>query len=241
MKKEVQALINRRRARMVPAILGGIALIIVIAMVGLMAAVFSRGPGMDILRTATETVTQTDVPPTATATRVPDTPTPEATPTATDTPGPSPTPTEVVHVVQQGESLFSIAELYRANVCTMMAVNNIADASFLAVGQTLIIPGPDVELPTATPLPTGLPRGARLEYVVQCGDTLESIAAKFDSLGTDIATQNAVTDQTIRIGDTIIVRVNLATATPTQTPTNTQPAPEATETPGGEATPTPTP
>ena len=53
-----------------------------------------------------------------------------------------------------------------------MAVNNIVDASVLAVGQKLLIPGPDTQLPTATPLPTGLPRGAKLDYVVQCGDTL---------------------------------------------------------------------
>ena len=99
-----------------------------------------------------------------------------------------------------------------------MALNNMPDASTLSVGQTLIIPTGNEVLPTATPLPTGLPRGARLEYIVQCGDTLDTIAAKFNSTGTDIAAENDIDDPlSIQIGDVIIVRVNIATPTPTAT------------------------
>ena len=233
MKKEVQALIKRRRARFVPAILAGIAGLILIAIIVLIVAVITRGPALGLIQTATPTpsLTATTRP---TSTEVPVTDTPAETPTATETPGPSPTPTQTVYLVEAGDSLFTIAEKFRANVCLIMAINNIGDPSVLAVGQSLIIPTGDEELPTATPLPTGLPRGARLQYVVQCGDTLDSIAAKFNSTGADIAKENKITDPlSIKIGDVLTVRVNIATPTPTATASNTPV--------GGGATGTPTP
>jgi LysM repeat protein len=241
MKKEVQALLRqrRRRNRVVPAILAGLAGLIVIALIVLVAAVFTRGAGgLAFLASDTPTASLT---PTLrpTNTPVPVTDTPAATPTVTNTPGPSPTPTDVVYVVESGDTLFSIAEQFGANVCLIMAVNNITDPSVLSVGQSLIIPPDDVELPTPTPLPTGLPRGARVEYIVQCGDTLDSIAAKFNSTGEDIASENDIDDPlSIRIGDVLIVRVNIATPTPTATPTLTpEGAAATTETPAPTATP----
>ncbi len=237
MKKEVQALIKRRRARFVPAILAGIAALILIAIVVLIVAVLTRGPALGLLQTATATpsLTATVKP---TATRVPVTDMPAETATASETPGPSPTPTQIVYVVEAGDSLFSIAEKFKANVCLIMALNNIADPSVLAVGQSLIIPIGNEELPTATPLPTGLPRGARLQYVVQCGDTLDTIAAKFNSTGADIAKENKITDPlSIKIGDVLTVRVNIATPTPTATASNTAVGAATTETPAPTNTP----
>ena len=232
MKKEVQALIKRRRARMFPAILAGIALLIIL---GFLVLVFAVIPGMQSLGigvTETPTVTLT-LSPTPTATTPAPTNTPEATPTITQTAGPSPTATQHIYTVEAGNSLFTIAEQFGSNVCLMMALNNILDASALSVGQTLIIPVGDEELPTATPLPTGLPRGARLEYIVQCGDTLDSIAAQFNSTGEDVATENDIDDPlSIQIGDVLIVRVNIATPTATATFTSTPEGAQAfTETP----------
>lgn len=237
MKKEVQALIKRRRARMFPAILAGIALLIIVGFLVLVFAILPgvRSLGIGVTDTPTVTLTVTSSP---TATTPPDTATPEPTATITDTPGPSPTATQHIYTVVEGDSLFTIAAQFGSNVCLMMALNNLADASALSVGQTLIIPTGDEELPTATPLPTGLPRGARLEYIVQCGDTLDSIAAQFNSTGDDIATENEIDDPlSIQIGDVLIVRANIATPTPTGTATNTSVAPAATETPTLQPTP----
>jgi len=217
MKKEVQALIKRRRARFVPAVLLAIAGLILIALVLLAVNFAMRGPGLGIVQTETPTVTATETPRPPTATASP-TFTPGATDTATPTAGPSPTSTEVVYVVQEGDSLFTIAEQYSANVCLIMAVNNLTDPGLLTVGQSLIIPPNDLELPTATSLPTDLPRGARLEYVVQCGDTLELIASYFNSTAEDIAEENEISDPlSIQIGQVLVVRVNLVTPTPTAT------------------------
>ncbi len=223
MKKEVQAMVKRRRARMIPAILLAIAGIIIIGIVLLVVAAISNGPGLGLVRTPTPTASVTPTQ-SATPTTPAPTNTPEATPTETATSGPSPTPTQVVHVVTDGETLFSIAELFKANVCNIMAVNAITDPSVLSVGQTLIIPPADVVIPTATPLPTDVPRGTVFSYVVGCGETLDEIAAKFNSTGTDIAERNDITDPlSIQIGQVLEVRANLATPTPTATGTSTPP------------------
>jgi LysM repeat protein len=208
---------------MFPAILAGIALLIILGFVVLMVAIIPgvRSLGIGVTDTPTVTITATI---TATPTTPAPTDTPAATPTASNTSGPSPTPTQHVYTVAEGDSLFTIAEQFGSNVCLMMAINNIADAGALSVGQQLIIPTGAEELPTATPLPTGLPRGARLEYVVQCGDTLDSIAGQFNSTGVDIATENDIDDPlSIQIGQVLIVRVNIATPTPTATFTSTPP------------------
>lgn len=223
MKKEVQAMVKRRRARLIPAILLGVAGIIVIGIVVLFAAAVANGPGLGLVRTPTPTASVTPTQ-SATPTTPAPTDTPAATPTETVTSGPSPTPTQVVHVVADGETLFSIAELYKANVCNIMAVNNIVDPSVLLVGQTLIIPPADIVIPSATPLPTDVPRGQVFAYVVGCGDTLDEIAAKFNSTGADIAKQNDITDPlSIQIGQVLEVRANIATPTPTATGTSTPP------------------
>lgn len=238
MKKEVQALIKRRRARMFPAILAGIALLIILGFVVLVVAIIprARSLGIGVTDTPTVTITATSTP---TATTPAPTNTAEATPTVTNTAGPSPTATQHIYTVVEGDSLFTIAEQFGSNVCLMMALNSILDASALSVGQTLIIPVGDEELPTATPLPTGLPRGARLEYIVQCGDTLDSIAAQFNSTGADVAAENDIDDPlSIQIGQVLIVRVNIATPTATATFTSTPPGTAAA---AETATGTPTP
>lgn len=85
-------------------------------------------------------------------------------PTPTFTP--SPTPTPVIHVVQQGDTLFGISIEYGVSVDALVSVNGLDENAFLRIGQALVIPL-DVEeaqssavvpadrmiLPTPTPLP----------------------------------------------------------------------------------------
>jgi LysM repeat protein len=227
MKKEVQALIHRRRARLVPAILAGMAGLILVGGLLLVINFFTRGPGQTILRTATPT-------PTLTFTPAPPTPTPTDTFTPappTDTPGPSPTPTPVTVTVNLGDTLFGIAQEYSVDLCELMVFNQITDPALVSVGAVITIPVGGVLLPTPTPLPTTIvnQRGARIQYVVQCGDTLQSIAAKFNSTAEDIAQRNKITDpNSIQPGQVLEVRINIATPTPAPAATNTSPPPSAT-------------
>jgi LysM repeat protein len=218
MKKEVQVLLKRRRARAVPAILAGMAGLILVGGLLLVINFFTRGPGQAILRTPTPT-------PTLTFTPAPPTPTPPDTSTPvppTVTPGPSLTPTPVTYTVNSGDTLFDIAKKYSVDQCELMAFNQITDPALVSVGSVITIPVGGVELPTPTPLPTGIvnQRGARIQYVVQCGDTLQSIAAKFNSTADDIAKRNKITDpNTIHPGQVLDVRLNIATPTPAPTAT----------------------
>lgn len=230
MKKEVQALLKRRRSprSAMPAIFAGCAVLVILLMVFILVATFTSEAGQALFRgTSTPTITATSTAPPATATPSL-TFTPAATSTTTETPGPTPTRGPQTYEVQSGDTVFGIATEFGVDFCLLMAVNSITDPANLAIGTALIIPGDDTVLPSPTPLPP-LARGARIKYIVQCGDTLETIASKFNSTPEDIASTNKITDPlSIQIGQELDVRVNLVTPTPTLAATAT-------------VTPTPTP
>jgi len=77
-----------------------------------------------------------------TTTNVTATPAVTATFRPTHTPAPTPTATPImaVHVVQSGESLWSIARQYGVAVDDLILVNNLVDPSHLRVGTKLLIP-----------------------------------------------------------------------------------------------------
>ena len=71
----------------------------------------------------------------------------------------------VVHTVQPGETLDSIAFSYGKTREELLAINNIADPRIIQIGQEIIISLPPTPTPTATPVgaeltaaaPTGIP------------------------------------------------------------------------------------
>lgn len=211
--KSARALVKRRRARFVPIILAGVAGLLCVGLVWVGYMFFTSGPGAQWFATSTPTVTATLTPsqtPTITLT-----PTETVIPTETATLGPSPTPTPVIYVVQDGDTLFSIGAQFQVNFLDIIAANNLTTDSVF-VGQQLIIPVGGIERPTATPIPSNLPRATRIEYVVQLGDTLEVIAAQFNSTVADIQLRNDnVTNAELQAGQVLIIRVNLVTPVPT--------------------------
>lgn len=87
------------------------------------------------------------------------------------------------HVVKEGETAESIAELYGVTVEELLATNEVADPSQLVTGMTLVIPvaeemeaAPAAETPgTSAPATSG-----QATYVVQLGDTLDTIATALE-------------------------------------------------------------
>jgi LysM repeat protein len=79
-----------------------------------------------------------------------------------------PAPDGTVHIVQWGDTLYSIARYYGATVEAIVAVNGLSNPDYIYVGQQLLVPlgGP-------------MPPGPGSTYVVQWGDTLYSIALRF--------------------------------------------------------------
>lgn len=189
-----------------------------------------------------------------------DTPTPTLTFTPTVTPPPSETPTITLtptetststpsapftYTVQEGDSLFAIAErngLGEDGVLFLLILNPQIDpcrGRNLLVGDVILIPNPGLPMPTATPIPPDLTRGTKVTYFVQSGDTLASIAGKFNSREDDIVKENGIEDPNlIGVGQCLTIPVNLVTPTATRPPTSTPVAPVTptltpTLTPGG--------
>lgn len=205
---------RRRRERMTPLLLGGLAVVLLVVGIFFVVLWLTSDqpislPGFLASRTPTPTSTSTPLPPTQ-------------TPTITLTPEPSLTPTlegPRTYIVELGDTLSSIAEKFEIDVFLLMAVNGIEDPDQLFVNDELLIPEPGSDLPTKTPLPSTLTPGQEIEYRVEPGDTLETIAAQFNSTAEAIAELNEIEDpNTIGVGQVLIVPVNIATPTPTNSP-----------------------
>ena len=76
-----------------------------------------------------------------------------------------------VHIVQPGENLFRIALRYGTTVDAIAQANDIVNPWFIYVGQKLIIPSAGAPSPGPT----------TKTYVVQPGDTLYSIAVRYNT------------------------------------------------------------
>lgn len=143
--------------------------------------------------TVGSTVTPTPVPPTATPVQPTPTvvgPTPTTVPpTATPVP-PTPVPGQtVIYVVRSGDTLYSIARQFGVSVQDLIQINNISNPSRIYVGQHLTIPRGGSAQPT--PAPTTVP-GPTTTYIVQAGDTLYSIARRFNTTVDAIALLNRI-------------------------------------------------
>lgn len=225
---------RERRQRYGPLIMGGAAIILVAVGILLIfmwvrGASFSFGPADTA--TPTATFTNTPVPPTGTPTETP-IPTETSIPTETLVPTPS---EPFTYQVQSGDSLISIAEKFNVEYVNIMLMNGLTNESVLYPNDELIIPNPGMDLPTPTPLPPNLPRGAVILYFVLPGDTLQLIANEFLSTIDRIVEENELEDASA-IFPGQVLKVPYYIVTPTFGPSET-PTPQGTPTP--TATPTP--
>ncbi|MFQ6057684.1 MAG: LysM peptidoglycan-binding domain-containing protein [Anaerolineae bacterium] len=86
-----------------------------------------------------------------------------------------------IHVVQRGETLFSLARRYGTTVEAIAQANGLPDASTIYAGQHLVIP-----VSQAAPTTEAAP----LYYIVRPGDTLIAIALHLGTSPTAIAQAN---------------------------------------------------
>lgn len=159
--------------------------------------------------------------------------TPSNTPTVTNTPTETPipaTPTAAqpfLYSVISGDTISAIAERFGLDTVEgpiiIMLLNGMSNDSVLFVGQELIIPDPNMPIPSPTPLPENLRRGDQIEYFVLPGDTLALIAARFASTEAAIISANSLDNpNNIFVGQILLVPVNMVTATPGPSPTPIQ-------------------
>lgn len=137
------------------------------------------------------------------------------TPTPTVTPTPSPTP--FLYTVKSGDTLSEIARRFNTTVEALMEANGIQDATRLRVGEKLtIVQPPDYSATMAYET-----------YEVEQGDTLYTIAAKYNMTIGQLREANGLTSDRLSVGQKLRIPVGTATPTPTLTP-----APTLTPTPG---------
>ena len=104
--------------------------------------------------------------------------------------------TNVTYVVQKGDTLYSIANAYNTTVDEIANLNDLL-TNAIYEGQILLIPntgGSGMVMPDSETI-----------YVVQEGDTLYSIAQKYDTTPTAIINKNNLTGTTLSIGQQLVI------------------------------------
>lgn len=101
------------------------------------------------------------------------------------------------YVVKKGDTLYKIARMYNISVNDLMGWNNLSGNN-INVGDKLIIKKPDIDI--ASDVDT---------YVVKKGDTLYSIAKKYNTSVSDIKTLNNIDGDNLSIGLKLVVPKNV--------------------------------
>ncbi len=176
--------------------------------------------------------------PTPTVTNTP-TSTNTATPTSTETPTATITFTPTfsapfTYTVQDGDYIALLVERFSLGddgVALILLLNPYNEETGIGIdpstqviipGQVILLPNPGMLLPTATLIPPDLPKGTKVDYTVQAGDSLGSIADKFNSTIDDIIAENGITNPNeLFVGQQLVIPVNMVTPTPTFPPTST--------------------
>jgi LysM repeat protein len=105
-----------------------------------------------------------------------------------------PSESNVVHIVQRGETLYSIARRYGVDMWTIARANNIINPNRIYVGQRLVIS-------TGQPVSTG-----GTVHVVQRGENLFRIALRYGVSTWSIAQANGITNlNTIYVGQRLVI------------------------------------
>ena len=107
----------------------------------------------------------------------------------------------MIHVVQPGETLYSIGKKYNLSTTELLDINNMKAYDTLSIGQNLLV-SKDAQS-------SGFSSGSSLGqyYVVQRGDSLYSIAKKFNTTPQQLLLLNGLSaNQSIYIGQQLKVK-----------------------------------
>ena len=117
----------------------------------------------------------------------------------------------LIHVVQPGENLFRIGLRYGVTVDVLVAANGLGNANRIYVGQRLVIPtGGSAPAPPAV---------AAATHVVQPGETLSLIAARYGLTTQALASANGIVNPNrIYSGQQLVIPGRGTTASPPSSP-----------------------
>lgn len=121
-----------------------------------------------------------------------------------------PTQTPNIYTVKSGDTLYRIATQNNTTVDILKQLNNLTDNN-LTIGQVLILPPTEIiEIPTTT-----------TTYIIKSGDTLYSIAKKYETTVDKIKQLNNLSNNTLTIGMQLQIPTTQYIETPTTTITYT--------------------
>lgn len=99
---------------------------------------------------------------------------------------------EEIYIVQRGDSLWLIAQKYNIGVNDLIKANNLS-GNTIQIGDQLVIPKNTTNSQPAT-------------YIVQRGDSLWSIANRYNTTIQSLRNLNNLTSDTLTIGQRLIIR-----------------------------------
>lgn len=102
----------------------------------------------------------------------------------------------IKHTVKSGDTISSLAKRYNLSTQQLMSMNGLKSGK-LKLGQALTV--------TVSPIPSAVKKVASRHYVVKRGDTLDSIARKFDVQSKDLKRWNNLTGSHIAPGNKLTV------------------------------------
>jgi LysM repeat protein len=214
----------KKQKPFLPMFLAIMSVVLVVLGIIIIVMGFSGGGGKKIKLFSKEPTATSTMPPTPVMSPTPTfAPTESPTPTVTISPTPS-GPTE--YEVQNGDTCYGIADKFKVDLTALLAINNFENGECpIYAGEKIKVPAPGQTLPTGTPVPASVQAGTKITYQVLSGDSLGSIANKFNTTVDDIIAQNpdklSKNNSSISVGQQLTVRVNIITPTPTYAPTST--------------------
>ena len=100
---------------------------------------------------------------------------------------------EIIYIVQPGDTLFSISQRFKVSIEDLMSFNDLT-STVLSVGQVLKIP-----------LFTPTPPQQTFTHTVVAGDSLWSLATRFNTTVDEITRLNNLTSTILRIGQQLLI------------------------------------
>lgn len=120
------------------------------------------------------------------------------------------TSTTNTYTVKAGDTLYRIAAQNNTTVDILKQLNNLT-TNTLSIGQILKLPSTEIiEIPSTA-----------INYTIKAGDTLYSIAKKYDTTVDKIKQLNNLTTNTLSIGQQVTIPTTQFVETPTTTKTHT--------------------
>lgn len=139
-------------------------------------------------------------------------PKPQNTPVASDSskvsnPAVATAESKQTHTVTKGETLLQLAQRYQVSVNDIKTWNNLQDSNIKIGAQLIVNQATEIAQETVDTPSVEIPK-KRIQHVIQRGETLNSIAQKYQVTTEDLKSWNDLTSTQIVAGKNLVVLTN---------------------------------